>query len=261
MVKPLSFKGDKPKKRKRPTSPSSTPRAAPNPAEPSVADGEEDTTWVSALTPTDPLGPLLILLPTPEPSALAADAHGAVFPSPISNIIDDRLSTAEPHDVRQVWVASRVAGLDGVGLKSSGGRYLGAVKEGLEARREARGVEEGWTFEVADGPEEEVAFWLRSGRGTYLTVSEDKDKPIIKLGEKSEASRLVVRMQAKFKPKLEAAKREKAYEKISRTQIEREAGRGLTDEEVKRLKRARKDGTYHEQMLDVRAKGKHDKFA
>ena len=77
----------------------------------------------------------------------------------------------------------------------------------------------------------------------------------------AEAEPVCVRMQARFKPRLAAEKRERAGEKIGRAQIAREAGRKLEDEQVARLKRARKEGTYYEEMLDVRAKGKHDKFA
>ena len=38
-------------------------------------------------------------------------------------------------------------------------------------------------------------------------------------------------------------------------------GRKLVDEEVRRLRRARREGNFHEEVLDVRVKGKHDKFA
>lgn len=68
-------------------------------------------------------------------------------------------------------------------------------------------------------------------------------------------------MQARFKPTFKASKEEKVREKISRAQLESEVGRRLGDDEVKKLKRARKEGTYHEALLDVKVKGKHDKFA
>lgn len=38
-------------------------------------------------------------------------------------------------------------------------------------------------------------------------------------------------------------------------------GRRLEDSEVKRLRRARREGNFHEEVLDVRVRGKHDKFA
>jgi protein FRG1 len=68
-------------------------------------------------------------------------------------------------------------------------------------------------------------------------------------------------MQARFKPKLKASKESKAREKISRRELEEVVGRRLEDDEVKRLKRARREGNFHEEILDVRVRGKHDKFA
>lgn len=70
-----------------------------------------------------------------------------------------------------------------------------------------------------------------------------------------------IRMQARFKPKLKASKESKALEKISRQELESMVGRRLDDADVKRLKRARKQGNFYEEILDVRVKGKHDKFA
>lgn len=70
-----------------------------------------------------------------------------------------------------------------------------------------------------------------------------------------------VRMQARFKPKLKASRESKALEKITRKELEAAVGRKLEDHEVKRLKKARREGNYHEEILDVRVKGKHDKFA
>lgn len=77
----------------------------------------------------------------------------------------------------------------------------------------------------------------------------------------SSESTLRVRMQARFKPTLKASRETKAREKITRKELETAVGRRLEDHEVKRLKRARREGNYHEEILDVRVKGKHDKFA
>ena len=68
-------------------------------------------------------------------------------------------------------------------------------------------------------------------------------------------------MQARFKPNLKASREEKAREKISRKELEESVGRRLDDDEVKKLKKARREGNYHEVLLDVKIKGKHDKFA
>jgi len=68
-------------------------------------------------------------------------------------------------------------------------------------------------------------------------------------------------MQARFKPRMKASKELKAKEKISRKELEEVVGRRLEDEEVNRLKKARVQGNYHEAILDVRVKGKHDKYS
>ena len=69
-----------------------------------------------------------------------------------------------------------------------------------------------------------------------------------------------VRMQARFKPRLRATREGKAREKVSRRELEAAVGRRLEEDEVRRLKRARRDGDYHEQLLDLKQKGKHDKY-
>jgi protein FRG1 len=71
---------------------------------------------------------------------------------------------------------------------------------------------------------------------------------------------LRVRMQARFKPRLRTTKEERAREKISRRELEDAAGRRLDEEEVKRLRRARREGDYHEVLLDMKVKSKHDKY-
>ena len=68
-------------------------------------------------------------------------------------------------------------------------------------------------------------------------------------------------MQARFKPRLKADKELKAKEKISRKELEEAVGRRLDDGEVKKLKKARVQGDYHEVILDVKVKGKHDKYS
>ena len=70
-----------------------------------------------------------------------------------------------------------------------------------------------------------------------------------------------IRMQARFKPRNKAHKEAKAREKVSRKELEEMVGRKLGEEEVRRLKRARREGDFHEMVLDARTRGKHDKFA
>lgn len=125
MVKPLHFKGDKkPKKRKRVAEPDDTD--APN-SKALVTTGtsaalEDDDSWVNVDAPSDISGPTIIVLPTESATCLACDANGKVFCSEIENFVDENPATAEPHDVRQVWVANRVAGTEGFSLKGHHGR-------------------------------------------------------------------------------------------------------------------------------------------
>ncbi len=72
---------------------------------------------------------------------------------------------------------------------------------------------------------------------------------------------LRIRMQARFKPRIKASKEEKAREKISRRELEEAVGRRLEEHEVKRLKKARREGDYHEVLLDMKVKSKHDKYS
>lgn len=75
------------------------------------------------------------------------------------------------------------------------------------------------------------------------------------------ATTLRVRMQARFKPRLQANRESKARQKVSTKELETAVGRRLDEDEIRRLKRARKDGSYREALLDIKVKGKHDKFA
>lgn len=130
MVKPLSFKGDKKTKKRKhrqddddESKPTSTDLIAHEPEQHNTT--EDDQSWVSADVPSDISGPVVIVLPsTPIPTCITCDANGAVFASELENTIDNDPQTAEPHDVRQVWVATRVAGTEGFGFKGHHGRFV-----------------------------------------------------------------------------------------------------------------------------------------
>lgn len=263
MVKALTFKGDKkPKKRKRNHHDGDEEEApASKQLVPSSETVEDDDNWVSAEVLTDITGPVMLVLPTKDPVAcLATDSMGKVFASPIENMVENAPSTAEPHLVSQVWVATRVVGSEKeFTLKGHHGRYLGCDKYGIcSATREAISPEETLKLSLADGVP--GMFDVQTTRGTFISVSEGKEVR----GDAEEAgdgSHVRIRMQARFKPKHKVEKEEKVRSKISRKELEEEVGRKLDDDEAKKLKRARKEGTYHEALLDVKVKGKHDKFA
>jgi protein FRG1 len=126
MLKPLSFKGDKkPKKRKRvDTEEKFGPHESSSTKPEEAAQAVDDDSWVTAEAVGDVVGPIILVLPSDPPSCVACDTNGKVFASPLENIINDDPSTAEPHDVRQVWVANRVAGTETFSFKGHHGKYV-----------------------------------------------------------------------------------------------------------------------------------------
>ncbi|KAL5052252.1 hypothetical protein BDW71DRAFT_7771 [Aspergillus fruticulosus] len=287
MVKPLTFKGDKPKskKRKNPSStftsdlsaPAKLPKYSqsssdlqqdrtPNPNE-EAENTAEDQSWVSADTTSDISGPILIVLPSDPPTCIASDMNGKVFASELENLIEGDARTAEPHDVRQVWVATRVAGTEGFSLKGAHGRYLSCDKYGIFSAT-ASAISQHESFLIHPSPDIPGAFFMQTQGGTgesdtFVSVKEGAKGVEIRGDENSLSfqATLRVRMQARFKPRIKASKETKAREKISRKELEEIVGRRLDEDEVKRLRRARREGNFHEEVLDVRVRGKHDKFA
>ncbi|KHN94552.1 FRG1-like family protein [Metarhizium album ARSEF 1941] len=272
MVKPLSFKGDKkPKKRKRAAQadrddgeagPSRAQKAGIN--ERDLAP--DDESWVSADVAADVVGPVMIVLPIEAPSALACDPSGKVFAMPVENIVDGNPASAEPHDVRMVWVANRVSGTDDFRFKGHHGRYLACDKMGfLSATSEAVSPLE--CFHVVPAADAAGTFQLQTSHETFVTVRPDASSkstsPADLRGDEDKHTAhttMRIRMQARFKPKLKASKEEKALSKISRRELEEAVGRRLDEDEVKVLKRARREGDYHERLLDLKVKNRHDKF-
>lgn len=290
MVKPLSFKGDK-KTKKRKHREVAEPNADQDAT--SAPTQADDQTWSSPADASELAGPALIVLPTRPATCLAFDPLGNVFASRLENLIEGDAKTAEPDDVQQVWVASRIAGMapNEINFKSSHGGYLSCDQYGiLGAKREARGREEAFFIDSTTDDDGKQWFQLRCAATTtsskpddqrYLsavtenaTSSKDADdaqdaprkKVSIALRGDGETSSpntlLILRMQSSFKPQSHETKESnKTKEKISRQELEAAAGRTLNDEEARRLKKAKREGTYHSAILDIRAKGKHDKYA
>lgn len=141
-------------------------------------------------------------------------------------------------------------------------RYLGCDGVGiLSVAREAISPEE--TFECVPAEGLPGQFDLRTKRAKYIAIDADSSPQEVRGDAESpdETTHIRIRMQARFKPQLKVEKAEKVRAKISRKELEAEVGRRLDDDEVKKLKKARREGDYHEAMLDVKVKGKHDKFA
>ncbi|KAJ0322890.1 hypothetical protein Brms1b_001846 [Colletotrichum noveboracense] len=273
MVKPLSFKGEKkPKKRKR-TEADAHDRDAPagdvvragagSAAAPE--DGaDNDDSWVSADAVTDVVGPIMFVLPTDPPAALASDANGKVFTLGIENIVDGNPTSAEPHDVRQVWVANRIAGTEQFRFKGHHGQYLGCDKNGVLSATSAA-VSPLESFNIIATADTPGTFQIQTLRDRFLSVKPPKPNVTtsdVRGDEETTTFNTTwrIRMQARFKPRIKASKEEKAKEKISRKELEEAVGRRLEDDEVRKLKRARREGDYHEQLLKLKVKGKHDKY-
>ncbi|KAH7319065.1 FRG1-like family-domain-containing protein [Rhexocercosporidium sp. MPI-PUGE-AT-0058] len=275
MVKPLTFKGDKKvKKRKRvdvaekfgdEEGGSSSKQLAVSKTDEDAA--VDDDSWVTAEAAGDVVGPIVLVLPSDPPSCIACDTNGQVFTSALENIINDDPSTAEPHDVRQVWIANRVAGTETFSFKGHHGRYLSCDKYGiLSANTEAVSPLESFlSIPTADTP---GTFQIQTLRDTFLTIkpsTSSKSSALPEVRGDAEATTFNttfrIRMQARFKPKLKASKEEKAREKISRKELEEAVGRRLEDDEVRKLKKARREGDYHEALLLIKVKNKHDKYS
>ncbi|KAL8760834.1 MAG: hypothetical protein Q9184_002993 [Pyrenodesmia sp. 2 TL-2023] len=259
MVKPLAFKGDKKTKKRKLAPTGDDPQVERKPRH-SAPDAREDDSWVTADTPGDINGPVVIVLPSTPPSCLACDAGGKVFVSELENMVEHDPTTAEPHDTRQVWIVSRTAGTDDLGLKGHHGRYLSCDNTGVfSAGTEAMSPEETFTFIAS--PDTQGAFNVKT-QGEKFIVVQPSGKDIRGDAESISFNTTVrIRMQARFKPKLKASKELKAKGKISRKELEDAVGRKLDDDEVRKLKKARFEGDYHEALLLIKVKGKHDKYS
>lgn len=113
-------------------------------------------------------------------------------------------------------------------------------------------------------PDSPSTFALQTARDTFVTIDESKPSAPGIRGDAETItfnSTLRIRMQARFKPRLRITKEEKAKEKISRKELEEIIGRRLEDDEVRKLKRARREGNFHETALDMKVKSSHDKYA
>jgi protein FRG1 len=111
-------------------------------------------------------------------------------------------------------------------------------------------------------------FQIQSLHDTFLTIkpstsSKPNAPPAEVRGDADSITfntTLRIRMQARFKPRIRTSKEEREKSKISRRELEDAAGRRLNEDEVRVLKRAKREGDYHERLLEIKVKNKHDKF-
>ncbi|KAK6344819.1 hypothetical protein TWF718_006773 [Orbilia javanica] len=303
MVKPLQFKGDKkPLKKRKRTEPdeesttassisastaekfgsSSTTAGSSTAVTTTTSEKEKkvkvvneeldaDDGWVNSDILEDIKGPVIFAFASTPPTCLACDATGKVFASALRDVDGEDLSTAEPHDVRQVWTVTRIPASTRFAFKGHHGKYLACDKFGiLSATKDAISPEEeftpvktetGWGIQTCRdkflrGEEKNVSSGGKgSGAPTGGIVVEMRgDAETIGFAET-----WVVRGQRRFKTKV---KKEGGKEdRISRKELEQLAGQHLDDDQVKLLKKARREGNLQSALLDIRQKKKRDKFA
>ncbi|KAF3921544.1 hypothetical protein AA313_de0202279 [Arthrobotrys entomopaga] len=266
MVKPLQFKGDKKplKKRKRTEAADDEPSTSASIAASTVEkfgssaaagssssssravvpaekerekkarvmneDLDADDGWVNSDSLEDIKGPIVFAFASTPPTCLACDANGKVFASPLRDVDGEDLTTAEPHDVRQVWTVTRIPSSTRFAFKGHHGKYLACDKFGvLSALKDAISPEEefipvktetGWGMQTCRdkflrGEEKNVSSGGKgSGAVTGGVVVEIRgDAETIGFGET-----WVIRVQRRFKTK---AKKEGGKEdRISRKELE-----------------------------------------
>lgn len=147
-------------------------------------------------------------------------------------------------------------------------RYLGCDKYGVLSSC-AEAVSPLESFNILPTASTPGTFQIQTLRDTFLTINSCatscKNNPQIEIRGDSENvtfnTTFRIRMQARFKPNYKASKQEKAKEKISRQEIEQSVGRRLNEDEVQKLKKARREGNYHETLLLIKVKNKHDKYS
>ncbi|GAA5948500.1 hypothetical protein JCM21900_002730 [Sporobolomyces salmonicolor] len=218
-------------------------------------------------------------------ATLDADELEALVEDPALSGGADVLSAhTEPTDVYHVWVCTRIPDTnDKVTFRSGSGKFLAADELGaVTAEREARGPQEEWTLEAAsDGGH--GAFVLKSLYGKYLSadvVAGGKVELRADEETEGETERWRIHMQGEF-----VAKAKKQFNE--RNGIKTRPDHGLTvvkdlagaeesnirkyqargggefvgsAEDIRELKRARKEGKLAEAMLDRRAKLKSDRY-
>ncbi|KAK9467543.1 actin cross-linking [Lipomyces arxii] len=255
MVSKLTFKNDKPKKRKREKHVSyadlgddefhpkkSSGREVGGAEELEVDAGEG---WVTALS-TDYLdGPCMFILNDSPPVCMSSDGAGKTFTTPISSL--------DPTNVQQVWVIGSIVQSEKYTLKSYLGKYLTVSKFGVcEASAEAIGPEQ--EFEIEH--EETGNGWvIKSIYGKYLSLNGKDIRCDSEVSGFKET--LLIRSQAKFRKRTKKVVDESEM-KIHTKELEEKVGAPLDYDTIKLLKKAFKEGHLNEAILDVREKLKTD---
>ncbi|KAG9102652.1 hypothetical protein FRC06_001526 [Ceratobasidium sp. 370] len=270
-TKKLTFKGEKKSKK----------RKAREGEEEAREDDIDPGTWVQPETPEQVLGPTFIIHQAATTTCVAFDStrnriNIQALSSASSSTEGSKPLSFVPTEVNQVWVATRVAGSLTINLRTPEGKFLSCDALGLvSADREARGPQEEFTPVILPETDEEgnhmVAFMNIYEK--YISVDEIAGGQTTLRGDSDTvgfSERFWVRVQHDYKRKAGEEDRKKAG-KILAPEIDETgtnhkfqawgAGKSvISSEDRKALKKARKEGTLSEALLDRRSKLKSDRF-
>ncbi|KAG0065784.1 hypothetical protein BGZ89_007941 [Linnemannia elongata] len=282
--KKLSFKGETKTKKKK--------RKAEDDGEDSKETNDNAEGWVAVRALTDLGGPLFLTFASDSPSCLTIDDKSKVSMStlqPPSQDSDDEdprkkhtggpvnFDTAEPTAVHQVLVATMIPDSDRLTLKAYNGKYLSSDKFGIvTAHTEAIGMQEEWTA-IIKADEEEGGIAFQNHYGKFLSV----DEVAAETG-KGAGGGIQIRADSEtigfceiFRAKIQARFRKKAKKaagevKIVTKDYEFDQSRKfqtwnhgrviVSNESVKELNKAKKEGRFSEALLDRREKLKSDRY-
>ncbi|KAG0320329.1 hypothetical protein BGZ99_004573 [Dissophora globulifera] len=285
--KKLSFKGEstKTKKKKRKAEDEGVEEESN-----SNADG-----WVPIKALTDLGGPIFLTFSSDPPSCLAIDDKSKVVMRPLESLSGDAgddenpslqpasFDIAEPTTVNQVFVVTMIPDSDRLTLKAYNGRYLSSDKFGIvTADAEAIGMQEEWTAVIKQN-EEEGGICLQSHYGKFLSVDEvaSTEGRIGSKGLGASTAGFQIRADSEtigfcelFQAKIQAKYRKKAKKsgdvKIATKDYEMEQSRKfqtwnhgrviVSEESMKGLRQAKKEGRFSEALLDRREKLKSDRY-
>lgn len=269
-TKRLTFKGEKKSKK----------RKAREGDEEQREEDIDPGTWVQPETPEQILGPTFIMHDSSTPTCIAFDStRNRINIQALSSASSSESSkplSLVPTEVHQVWVATRVAGSLTVNLRTPEGKFLSCDALGLvSADREARGPQEEFTPEILPETDEQgnhmVAF--KNVYEKYIGVDEVAGGQTTLRGDSDTVGfneRFWVRVQYEYKRKAGEEDRKKTGktrpQEIDEVGANHKfqawgAGRSVVSEDDRKaLKKARKEGTLTEALLDRRMKLKSDRF-
>ncbi|KAF8602670.1 hypothetical protein BDV93DRAFT_545083 [Ceratobasidium sp. AG-I] len=244
-------------------------------------DDIDPGTWVQPETPEQVLGPTFIMHDSATTTCVTFDStrnriNIQALSSASSSTGDSKPLSFTPTEVNQVWVATRVAGSLTINLRTPEGKFLSCDALGLvSADREARGPQEEFTPVILPENDEQgnhmVAFMNIYEK--YISVDEVAGGQTTLRGDSETVGfneRFWVRVQHEYKRKAGEEDRKKAGKNMA-PEIDEVganhkyqawgAGKSVVSlDDRKALKKARKEGTLSEALLDRRAKLKSDRF-